>query len=43
MSDERFSSLMETCTVIGIAFCGFVFIGIMAMVIVANYYNKKGE
>lgn len=43
MSDERFASLMETASVIGFALCGFVFVGVMTMAIVAIWYGKKGE
>jgi Na+-driven multidrug efflux pump len=43
MSEQHLASLQATTTLIGIAICGFVFIGIMAMAIIASHYGKKGE
>lgn len=40
MSEE---TRMMTSLLIGGGLCGFVFIGIMAMVIAGLYYNKKGS
>lgn len=43
MSPERFSNLMETATLIGFGIVGFVAVGLIAMIVTAYYYNKKGE
>jgi hypothetical protein len=43
MSPEKIEQLNQMTMLIGGGFCAFIFIGIMAMAIVAGYYGKKGE
>lgn len=43
MSPERIEMLNQTTLVIGGSLCGFVFVCLVAMAIIAGYYGKQGK